>query len=85
MDAICEREGFYGPVQYGFRSRKLTVNCVFMILAVLQSAKRTHQSISLAFCDIAKAYDSVCRELLYTKLWSIGFAGRVVSLIWSMY
>ena len=85
MDTICEREGFYGPVQYGFRSRKSTVDCVFMILAALRNAKRNHQSISLAFCDIAKAYDSVCRELLYTKLRSIGFGGRVVSLIRSMY
>ena len=85
MDSICEREGFYGPVQYGFRSRKSTVDCVFMILAALRKAKRKHQSISLAFCDIAKAYDSVCRELLYTKLRSIGFGGRVVSLIRSMY
>ena len=66
MDSICEREGFYGPVQYGFRSRKSTVDCVFTILAALCKA----------FCDIAKAYDSVFRELLYTKLRSIGFGGR---------
>ena len=66
MDSICEREGFYGPVQYGFRSRKSTVDCVFTILAALRKA----------FCDIAKAYDSVFRELLYTKLRSIGFGGR---------
>ena len=56
-----------------------------MILAALRSAKRKHQSILLAFCDIAKAYDSVCQELLYTKLRSIGFGGRVVSLNRSMY
>ena len=56
-----------------------------MILAALRSAKRKHQSILLAFCDIAKAYDSVCQELLYTKLRSIGFGGRVVSLNQSMY
>ena len=41
--------------------------------------------MSLAFCDIAKAYDSVDRELLYCKLDAVGFGGRVKSLIQSMY
>jgi len=85
MNVICEREGFYGSIQYGFRQKRSTVDCVFMILAALRAAKRKHKAISLAFCDIAKAYDTVCRELLYTKLRSIGFGGQVVSLIRSMY
>ena len=85
MNAICEREGFYGPIQYGFRQKRSTTDCVLMILAALRSAKRKKHCISLAFCDIAKAYDSVCRELLYTKLRNIGFGGRVVALIRSMY
>ncbi|XP_023328114.1 uncharacterized protein LOC111701175, partial [Eurytemora carolleeae] len=85
MNKICEREGFYGSVQYGFRQKRSTTDCVLMILAALRVAKRKKQCISLAFCDIAKAYDSVCRELLYTKLRHIGFGGRVVSLIRSMY
>ena len=41
--------------------------------------------MSLAFCDIAKAYDSVDRELLYCKLDAVGFGGKVKSLIQSMY
>jgi len=61
------------------------VDCVFLIVSALKAAKRRNQPISLAFCDIAKAYDSVCRELLYTKLRSIGFGGRVVALIRSIY
>ncbi len=67
MDPICEEEGFYGSVQYGFRSGRSTTDCVFAILAVIREARRQHRSISIAFCDLAKAYDSICRELLYTK------------------
>ena len=85
MDPICEEEGFYGSVQYGFRSGRSTTDCVFAILAVIREARRQHRSISIAFCDLAKAYDSICRELLYTKLSRIGFGGRVLSLIRSMY
>ena len=85
MDPICEREGFYGSVQYGFRKRRSTADCVFIILAAVRAARRKHHSISLAFCDISKAYDSVCRELLYLKLKNVGFGGKVVGLIRAMY
>ena len=37
------------------------------------------------YCDLANAYNSFCQELLYTKLQSISFGSKVVSLIRSMY
>lgn len=67
MDKICEQEGLYGPVQYGFRKGRSTSDCVLVLLAAVRRAKKKNQTVSLAFCDIAKAYDSVDRELLYTK------------------
>ena len=48
-----------------------------MLLAANRKAKRKHHTVSIAFCDIAKAYDSVNRELLYVKLDSVCFGGRV--------
>ena len=72
-------------IQYGFRSERSTTDCVFLILAVIREERQKHRTISIAFCDLAKAYDSVWRELLYNKLSRIGFGGRVVSLIRSMY
>ena len=85
MNLICERENLYGIVQYGFRKQRSTTDCVFIIINAIKEARLKHRTISIAFCDIAKAYDSVCRELSYTKLRFIGFGGRVVSLIRSMY
>ena len=85
MSAVCEREGFLGSTQYGFRKQRSTTDCVFLLLAPIRKAKQNHRLLSIAFCDLAKAYDSVCRELLYTKLINIGFGGKVVRLIRSMY
>ena len=85
MDRICEEEGYYGPIQFGFRSGRSTTDCVFILLAAIRKAKKRNHVISLAFCDIAKAYDSVNRELLYTKLDAVGFGGRVKSIIQAMY
>ena len=77
--------GFTSIYNMDSDKKRSTVDCVFMIFAALRAAKRKHKAISLAFCDIAKAYDTVCRELLYTKLRKIGFGGKVVTLIRSMY
>ena len=76
---------FYGSVQYRFRKKRSMTDCVFITLAVIRKAEWKHRSISIAFCDIAKTYDSVCFELLYTKLSQMGFGGKVVQLIRSMY
>ena len=85
MDKVCEQQGFYGSAQYGFRKGRSTTECVFMLLAAIRKAKKKNHSLSVAFCDIAKAYDSVNRELLYAKLDAVGFGGRVKQLIQSMY
>ena len=43
MDPICEREGFYGPVQFGFRKGKSTSDCVFILLSAIRRAKKKNQ------------------------------------------
>ena len=85
LNPICEAEQYYGEVQYGFHSGRSTTDCIFMPLPAICHAKRNHQVISVAFCDIAKVYDSLDRELLYRKLDSLGFFGSIKSLIQSMY
>ena len=40
MDKICEENGYYGKVQYGFRSGRSTSDCVFLLLAAVRKAKR---------------------------------------------
>ena len=51
----------------------------------LGQLKHKNRAISIILCDLAKAYNSVCQELLYTKLQSVSFGGKLVSLIRSMY
>ena len=85
MDKICETEGFFGTTQFGFRKGRSTSDCVFILLAAIRRAKKLNHTVSLAFCDIAKEYDSVNQVLLYLKLDSLGFGGKVKPIIQSMY
>ena len=79
-----EAKGYYRNIQNGFRTGRSASDCLFMLLATIHATRNRH-AVSIAFCDIAKAYDFVNSLLLYTKLDSIGFGGRVKSLIQSMY
>ena len=85
MDSICEKNGYYRDIQFGFRKNHSTADCIFMLLAAIRQAKKKSYCISIAFCDIAKAFNSVNRELMYVKLDNIGFGGKVKSLKQSMY
>ena len=85
MNKICEENSYYGPTQYGFRSNKSTTDCIWLLLTAVRKARKKKYKISVAFCDLTKAYDSVNREVLYKKLQSIGFGGKVLDLIQSMY
>ena len=68
MDRVCEQQGFYGSVRYGFQKGRSTTECVFMLLAAIRKAKKKNHSLLVAFCELARAYDWVNRELLYAKL-----------------
>ena len=85
MSKICEKEGYYGDTQYGFRPGRSTSDCIFLLLAAVRKARKKRYKIAVAFCDLTKAYDSVNRDILYKKLSSLGFGGRVLSIIQSMY
>ena len=68
-----------------FHKNPTMSDCLLIFLAAIPRAKHKGQTISIVFCDIAKAYDSVDQELLYLKLDSLGFGGKVKALIQSMY
>ena len=86
MGKICERDKFYVETQYGFRSGKSTTYCILLLLAAVRKARRKKYTISVEFCDLQKAYDTVNRDILYKKkINSIGFGGRILSMIQSMY
>ena len=57
MLKICERENLFGETQYGFRPGRSTTDCIFLLLAAVRKAKKKKYRISVAFCDLQKAYD----------------------------
>ena len=101
MTNICEEEQILGQEQFGFRRKRSTIDAVFVLSTLIKKAKLKRWQFATAFLDISKvfinnsmkpvtlnwfqAYDSVWRPGLFAKLSALGFGGRTLSLIKSMY
>ena len=85
MSMICERENFFGDVQYSFRKNRRTSDCVLTLLRAIRKAKSKQRRIAITILDLAKAYDMVNHGLLMFKLRSLGFGGRTGCLISALY
>jgi hypothetical protein len=83
----CEHHGKRNPVQTGFRPHHSTSHHAFVLSHIIDKRRRLRNSKPLYVCfvDLAKAYDSVPRHMLWTRLYNLGIRGRMLHAIISMY
>ena len=79
LSKYCERLGILLEEQSGFRPNRFTTNMMFMIRRPQELARK--KRIPLCFIDLAKAYDSVHRTLLWTVLACFGVPQNMISVI----
>ena len=58
---------------------------LFIITQLVERAKLQGKHIHLGFIDLRKAYDKVCREILWEKLSKLGLHKDVVGLLQQLY
>ena len=85
MSRIAELFLLLGPEQFGFRMRRSTLDAAYLLSVLLQKVRSSLDDYRALFLDLTKAYDSVWREGLYVKLQHVGFGGRTLRLLMSMY
>lgn len=71
--------------QNGFRKGRSTIDQVLSLTSLIDTRKLKRQSTFVAFIDFSKAYDSVNRHILFTKLLELGITGRIHRFIVSLY
>ena len=76
-----EHNGLMHELQYGFRGERGTGDLV----VVLQQALEHNPNACAVFVDVRKAYPTVFREGLFTKLAQKGITGGVWALLMSWY
>jgi Reverse transcriptase (RNA-dependent DNA polymerase) len=84
--AWAEAAGVRVPAQTGFRPRHATTHHAFVLQHLIEKYKKRRQKhLFCCFVDLAKAYDSVPRDLLWQRLHDVGVRGRMLHAIKGLY
>ena len=85
----------YTPFQSGFRSKRSTVDNIFVLKSAVdkclytdtinRNSNGTHNYLYSCFVDLHKAFDSIWRTGMFWKLNKYGINGKFYNLIKSMY
>ncbi|MCG8033469.1 MAG: reverse transcriptase family protein, partial [Candidatus Thiodiazotropha taylori] len=81
----AENNNILADEQNGFRSGRSTIDHISTLTNIIETRKLKRKQTFAAFIDFKKAYDSVNRTLLWSKLEDIGIAGNILNVIKVIY
>jgi len=81
----AEEAGIRAEGQFGFRRDRGCDDAAFVMRSLIDRARMTKRNLYVCFVDFRKAYDSVPRHLLWTKLARCGVSGWVLDAIKTLY
>jgi len=91
LSKACDTLNLRAPTQCGFRRGLGTTSAIFALNHVIQSACSPRSQggknvpLYVIFVDFKKAFDSVCRSLLWKRLESLGIKGRILKALQGIY
>ena len=85
LTRVVERHKLLGEVQNGFRKDRSGIDSAFILNSVLWKSMAKKRKVNLAFLDLEKAYDSVCRKTLWEKMANMGFGDQFLDSIKCLY
>jgi len=71
--------------QAGFRKNRGIDDHIFVLEAIISTAKKNHSPLIIAFLDIQKAYNNVNRQLLWKILEIIGIEQSFINVLKCLY
>ena len=78
---FCEEAGILPKEQCGFRSQRSTTDMMFVVRRLQELGWTSNTSLEICFIDLAKAYDSVDRVLLWEVFARFGVPARMIMVI----
>ena len=81
LSEYCECVGILPEEQNGFRPNRSTTDMMFVIRRLQELARKKQIPLYVCSIDLAKAYDSVDRTLLWTVLAHFGVSQIMISVI----
>jgi hypothetical protein len=81
----AEINNIYSDEQNGFRKDRSCEDHLFTLSSIIRNRKHERLPTYVAFVDFEKAFDRVDRNMLFFKLKSMGFDGKIRRMIKSIY
>jgi hypothetical protein len=81
----CENENVFNPLQFGFRDKRSTTDCIFILHTIIQNVFLQKHKLYCAFIDYEKAFDTVNHEALWIKLIESGISCKMLKMIQVIY
>ena len=78
---FCEEAGIVPEEQCGFRPQRSTTDTMFVVRRHQELGRTSNTSLEIYFIDLAKAYDSVDRVLLWEVLARFGVPPRMIKVL----
>ena len=83
LQILAER--VFPESQCGFRAQRSTVDMIFTLRQLQEKCREQRRPLFMAFVDLAKAFDTVCRPALYMVLQRVGCPIMLLKLISSFH
>ena len=85
LSEVVERHRLLGEVQNGFRKGRSGGDSAFILNTILWKSSSKQKKVHVSFLDLQKAYDSVDRQVLWSKLRKLGIGGKFLDSLTSLY
>ena len=85
LTQVVEEHSLIGENQNGFRKDRRSADNAFLLNTILWKSKVTKKKVHMGYVDITKAYDSINRRKLWRKLARLGFGGKFLASLQSIY
>ena len=82
---LAEQNRLIDDAQNGFRKNRSCEDHLYALTSIIRNRKREKLDTFVTFVDYEKAFDRINRPLLFYKLRSMGFGGKMLSIIQSIY
>ena len=85
LNKWCEMENVLNESQFGFRDKKSTTDCIFILHCLIQKLFYKKSKLFCAFVDYEKAFDTVIRDALWIKLIENNISCKMLTILKSLY
>ncbi|GFW85717.1 probable RNA-directed DNA polymerase from transposon BS [Trichonephila clavipes] len=83
LNQHCLARNIIVPEQHGFVTKCSTVTQLLRVTELVHTGFQNHQSTSMLFVDIAKAFDKIWHNGLISKMMRLGFSDQILKIIHS--